>query len=311
MEEIKIIVADKIASVEGTPIIICGNGDYVVNFTFDDEWANKNKKTAHFVYYQDGLKKNIPVEFEGNTCNVPVLVNTEQVSIGVSASGMMTTTGAEVRCKKSILCEVDKEEVDLFELGKKSVPNSFEYATQIRSTYQGATFPDGHEINIVVPKITSLFYAFYQSKGLKTFTLKGNNDNNKVDCQQTFRDCAELETVDFTGFNAKTSNANQMCYGCTVLEEIKGELDFSECTNVQNIFSKCSALEKVRIKTNTLALSIAFTNSPNLSAKSVQSIIDGLATVETKQTLTLHDTVSSALTDEQYNTIISKNWELV
>lgn len=45
-------------------------------------------------------------------------------------------------------------------------------------------------------------------------------------------------------------------------------------------------------------------------AESVRSIIDGLATVTSKRTLTLHTDVKSKLTDEQKSAIASKNWKL-
>jgi hypothetical protein len=48
--------------------------------------------------------------------------------------------------------------------------------------------------------------------------------------------------------------------------------------------------------------------SSKLSATSVQSIIDGLATVETAQTLTLAKAI--VLTDTQKATINAKGWTL-
>ena len=308
MEEIKIIGANKIASVEDAPIIVCGNSDYVVVFTFDDEWASKNKKTAHFVYYQDGLKKNIPVEFEGNTCNVPVLVNTEQVTIGVSADGMVTTTGAEVRCKKSILCEVDKEEADLFELGKKSVPNLLEHCQQLGYGFYNAVFTDS-VFAITIPEITNLTGCFQGATGIEKLTIKGNTKENLVNFSSALRS-GTLITVDLTEFNVKISNASNMCNGAKALKELKGIIDLTECTNVTSMFSNCNALEEVRFKANSISLSISFANSSALSSETVQSIIDGLATVETAQTLSLHSTVSSALTSEQMTQIVSKNWQL-
>lgn len=308
MEEIKIKVADKIASVEGTPIIICGNSDYVVNFTFDDEWADKNEKTAHFVYYQDGLKKNIPVDFVGDTCNVPVLVNTERVSIGVSASGMVTTTGAEVRCKKSILCEVDKEEQDLFEMGKNSVQNPLEYATTVASVFQNTTFPDGYNLTVALPNCQALTYFVYNSKGLKAITIKDLNENTALAMGYAFKNSIALETISFDDKTIKISNGIDTFRGTTTLKEIKGTLDLAEITNVNTMFEACTSLEYVRFKAETIKISISFSKCSKLTSETVQSIIDGLATVEEQQTLTVNGAILSSLTEEQMTTILNKNW---
>ena len=105
MEEIKIIVANKIASVEGTPTIICGNSDYVINFTFDAEWDEYSTKTARFVFLLDGGIRYIDVVFDGNECQAPILSNIDNVKVGVFAGNLCTTTGATIKCQKSILCD--------------------------------------------------------------------------------------------------------------------------------------------------------------------------------------------------------------
>lgn len=37
--EINISVSKKVAIAERGTIVVCGNGDYVAKFTFDEEWA--------------------------------------------------------------------------------------------------------------------------------------------------------------------------------------------------------------------------------------------------------------------------------
>lgn len=80
--------------------IVCGNSDYQLQFTFDSEWDAHATKTARFIYnggYTD-------VEFTGDTCDVPVINNATQVTVGVYAGELATTTPAEIRCRLSILC---------------------------------------------------------------------------------------------------------------------------------------------------------------------------------------------------------------
>lgn len=107
---IKIQVADKRATVEGSPIIVCGNSDYSIDFTFDAEWEGEALKTARFVYVQNGTSKYQDVVFTGSTVNVPVLSNTREVKVGVFAGDLQTTTPARIRCEPSILCGSMKED---------------------------------------------------------------------------------------------------------------------------------------------------------------------------------------------------------
>lgn len=103
MPEIHIMVSNKIATGDGSRIV-CGNSDYMAVFSFDEEWAAHDVKTARFVY-PGGAGDHIDVIFEGNTCSVPVLHNTIGVKVGVFAGELHTTTSAWFDCKKSVLCE--------------------------------------------------------------------------------------------------------------------------------------------------------------------------------------------------------------
>lgn len=105
MKDIKIIVTKKVASVEGTPIIVCGNSDYTLSFTFDDEWKNEQNKVARFSFTKNGLKSFIDMPITDNTCQVPVLIGIGLVRVGVYAGDLKTTTGAKIKCHKSILCD--------------------------------------------------------------------------------------------------------------------------------------------------------------------------------------------------------------
>lgn len=101
---ISINVAKKLASVIGAPVIICGNSDYRITFTFDEEWETLDLKTARFVYKRDGKLRFVDVVFSGRTTAVPVLSNIDEVYVGVYSGELHTTTPARIICKKSILC---------------------------------------------------------------------------------------------------------------------------------------------------------------------------------------------------------------
>jgi hypothetical protein len=115
MEVIKIDVKQKIASVEGTPIIVCGNSDYTMSFTFDDEWNDEKNKVARFRFKKFGLKKFIDMPIHDDTCRVPKLVGIGLVRVGVYAGNLKTTTGAKIECQKSILCDDAEEMAEPFE----------------------------------------------------------------------------------------------------------------------------------------------------------------------------------------------------
>ena len=101
MIDLHIIIANKIATYQQRDgSIVCGNNDYQIKFTFDDEWGGYEKKMARFIWggqFQD-------VEFTGDTCPVPLLSGVTLCEVGVYAGELCTTTSAFINCKPSILC---------------------------------------------------------------------------------------------------------------------------------------------------------------------------------------------------------------
>lgn len=91
MNYINITVRGKIARAEGRARVVCGNSDYAVCFDFDAEWAEYAVKTARFVS-EDGSYTD--VQFEGDTCTIPILRNTRTLLVGVFAGNLRTTTAA-------------------------------------------------------------------------------------------------------------------------------------------------------------------------------------------------------------------------
>lgn len=104
MPNISIDVSNKIAQQSGTPLIVCGNSDYVIDFTFDAEWDEFAAKTARFTYFS--RRKNCwqyeDVLFEGDSVAAPVLSDITEVAVGVYAGAIHTTTPALIPCARSI-----------------------------------------------------------------------------------------------------------------------------------------------------------------------------------------------------------------
>ena len=197
--------------------------------------------------------------------------------------------------------------------GQESVPNVLEYVPKLEALYQNVVFPSGYELTLSVRKASTIRYLVYTTSGLEKITLKIADKESSVICRGAFRTSSDLEEIDLTDFNV-ISDGWYMFAQSKKLREIKGELDFTGCTDITHIFYDIPTLEEVRIKPNTLSLSINLaeatnTAPPELSAASIQSIIDGLAYVDTPQTITFHK--NTVLTDEQKAQIQSKGWTLV
>lgn len=104
---IKIDVKNKIVTGEivgDDKEIICGNSDYVVNFTFDEEWENEKIKTMRIRFDVGGYQD---VVFQGDSCDLPPLFDVSSIEIGLHAGDLHSTTGAKFKCRKSILCGID------------------------------------------------------------------------------------------------------------------------------------------------------------------------------------------------------------
>ena len=89
---------------ERTPdsVIVCGNSDYTVTFSFDSEWNAFSVKTAVFRYRRNGVTVTERVQFSGNVCAVPVLADTDEVFVGVEAGSIRTAAPARIPCARCI-----------------------------------------------------------------------------------------------------------------------------------------------------------------------------------------------------------------
>ena len=109
---------------------------------------------------------------------------------------------------------------------------------------------------------------------------------------------------------SSATNIFDLFFGNNELETIQEPLNIAKVTNARAAFAKCFKLKDIRFVAECIKVSIAFESTSALTAESIQSIIDGLATVETAQTLTLHADVKAKLTQTQLDTITGKNWSL-
>ena len=338
MKEIGVVVTEKIATVNGTPLIVCDNSDYTIKFTFDTEWATADNKIARFSFLKNGLNRYIDVPIENDTCNVPILSDIEAVAVGAYAGNLQTTTGAVIKCKKSILSggykeDLSRENEQANAVARKNLSDLFGVAlpdnaptlaiadsiaqipalkytslTDYASLFEGANFPANTELTVYVgEKITSLLAMFASATNLKKVKLVG--DNGGCEMEQMFAS-SSVEEVDFSGLTLFQSfGASATFNSCQNLVNVLGVLD-GELNYVSWGFENCPKLETVRFKKDSIMCDIYIAESPKLTAATVQSIIDGMTTTGTTGTWFLHNEVKSKLTEKQKKEITDKGWSV-
>ena len=120
-----------------------------------------------------------------------------------------------------------------------------------------------------------------------------------------FRGTSKLKYV--KGVNMSRSKNMGFMFSGSAIETIEEPLDISQVTYTKSAFA-CDNLTEIRFVSGTIKVDIDFSRCAKLSAQSIQSIIDGLATVTTAQTLTLNSAI--ILTDAQKSSITAKGWTL-
>ena len=173
------------------------------------------------------------------------------------------------------------------------------------SLWKTAPIPIVEELTINGFNIVDVEQMFYNNHGVKKVVLNLSDECKNM--ASVFSQCLILKEA-ILNFSTKNITTYVSAFNnCPMLEKIIGVLDFSN-SSVGYMFFKCENLEDVTFEPNTLSLSMSLAQSSKLTSESVQSIIDGLATVETAQTLTLNSAI--VLTDEQKATINAKGWTL-
>ena len=156
-------------------------------------------------------------------------------------------------------------------------------------------------------RTTMLFRGASQ---LTDFVLDFSVAENLTYCNTMFQQ-SSAKTIKIIGWSQKRINAQDMFREEYSLTAITGTpFDGTKMQGYSAAFIYIPKLTEIRFVPNTISESIQLTHSPLLSNGSIQSIIDGLATVTTTCTLTLHATVKAKLTDEQKNTVTAKGWTL-
>jgi hypothetical protein len=194
-----------------------------------------------------------------------------------------------------------------------NLPNVYD-VYQAFAYWNTEPIPIVEELTVNAPNInvgnmqSCMGQMFSLNHGVKKVILNMPDESQYMN--STFSGCGILEEVALNFSTKKISDYMHAFASCKKLKKIDGVLDFSSATNVNYMFG-CNELEYVRFAPNTLSIPISLVACSKLTSESIQSIIDGLATVETEQKLTLHTTVISKLTEEQVTQLANKNWVVV
>lgn len=158
MKTLHVIITNKIAEyVRRDGDIVCGNSDYEIEFSFDSEWDAYESKVARFIWGG----KFYDVAFTGNICEVPIIRNTETLSVGVYAGDLSTTTSAIIGCKRSILCgdppPQDNMEADYANEAQKAAEEAKAHADRAEAAVSGVEGFDGR-ITTLEEAVAELMY---------------------------------------------------------------------------------------------------------------------------------------------------------
>lgn len=126
------------------------------------------------------------------------------------------------------------------------------------------------------------------------------------------QNCSNLKEV--YGECIEGGKYGTMFDGCSSLTHIHGIVfDFTNCksnSDVNNMFNKCTALEEVRFKENTLSVNYNISACTSLSHDSLLSLINACAEVSSTQSLTLGSANLAKLSEEEKTIATNKGWTL-
>ena len=159
-----------------------------------------------------------------------------------------------------------------------------------------------------IPKVQTFSNSFYNCSALES--IEQIDVSSATTLNSLFKQSNNLKSIDFVNTTSKVTDFYILFSNKTALETVNG-LDLSSATNVFNMFANCSNLKNLTFVENSIKISLNLEDSPLLTDESIQNFINGLATVETAQNLTLHSDIVGKLTEEQKATITSKNWNVV
>ncbi len=177
--------------------------------------------------------------------------------------------------------------------------NPIYYASRFDNTFGGVVFPENYDFVLRVKKAPIIASYMFNNCNYapKTITLISDEEQTSaVEFTSAFNVSASsaipkiLEKVDISQYCRKikiTVSPNNMFSNQYNLKQIIGALDMSNVTATLNMFNQCRSLTDIEFVPNTIPVTFTIQYSTLLSKVSLQSIINGLSSTVTGQTVTL------------------------
>ena len=147
--------------------------------------------------------------------------------------------------------------------------------------------------------LKTLYYFVRNCPSLVEVDVSNFNTSNVTNIGEAFRNSPKLSVLDLKKWDmSKVTNANYTFYGCSALSTLIGDTTLEE------------VLENNIGCLNGLSVGTQLNHCPLLQRNSLRAIINGLAEVETTQTLTLGATLKAKLTEEDIAIATEKNWSI-
>lgn len=186
-----------------------------------------------------------------------------------------------------------------------------------RKDYQNCFSGEGWTEELFKPKydvISTSAYMLFRQSGFKDLGAAIRNSGKRVAIsnsilQFTFQQSLQLEVIEGIEILTPLVSTTSAFASCPKLRKIQTLPIAENATSLD--FSNIPALEEISFS-GVLPVSFSFAQSPNLTAESVQNIIDHLKdlTGQTSKRVQFHSTVITNLTDAQASAIAAKNWTL-
>lgn len=168
------------------------------------------------------------------------------------------------------------------------------------------------EVKSLNKNITSYNKMFHMCNLISVDIDSNFSVSNVTSMADMFRTCSKLTTVNMSNLNANNvTSISYMFYNCTSLTTLDmSGIDLINATassSLGSAFAGCKALTDF-VAPKNISQSISFSECTNLTHTSLMSIINNLATVSSKKTLTLGSTNKAKLTSDEIAIATAKNW---
>lgn len=188
------------------------------------------------------------------------------------------------------------------------------YAPQLIG-FGGETFRNCNKLKYVdfsclkLSSGTNISYCFQNCYFLNIIEFPNNKESLQIYSSPgyTFSGCSLIEMLDISFIDLTGKNYQNTFMNCSSLKTLKASFDFKGTTNVANMFAGCRSLENIIGSITGLSISLYIDASP-LTNESAMVFINGLAEVESPQTITFSAATYATLSPEQIAIAKSKNW---